>query len=76
VVSGYALTFGLALVPAGRLGDRLGCKQMFLTGLTVFTLASVACGISRNPAELIVSRLVQGRFPVRKEHIHEGCRLA
>jgi len=60
VVSGYALTFGLALVPAGRLGDRLGYKRMFLAGLTVFTLASVACGISRNPAELIVSRLVQG----------------
>jgi EmrB/QacA subfamily drug resistance transporter len=60
VVSGYALTFGLALVPAGRLGDRLGYKQMFLTGLTVFTLASVACGISQDPAELIASRLVQG----------------
>jgi EmrB/QacA subfamily drug resistance transporter len=60
VVSGYALTFGLALVPAGRLGDRLGYKQVFLTGLVVFTLASVACGLSRNPAELIVSRLVQG----------------
>jgi EmrB/QacA subfamily drug resistance transporter len=60
VVSGYALTFGLALVPAGRLGDRIGYKQMFVTGLIVFTLASVACGISQNPAELIVSRLVQG----------------
>ena len=60
VVSGYALTFGLVLVPAGRLGDRLGYKQMFLTGLTVFTLASVACGLSQNPAELIASRLVQG----------------
>jgi EmrB/QacA subfamily drug resistance transporter len=60
VVSGYALTFGLALIPAGRLGDRLGYKRMFLTGLIVFTLASVACGISRTPAELIVSRLVQG----------------
>jgi EmrB/QacA subfamily drug resistance transporter len=60
VVSGYALAFGLALVPAGRLGDRVGYKQMFLTGLTLFTLASVACGISQNPVELIVSRLVQG----------------
>ena len=60
VVSGYALTFGLALVPSGRLGDRIGYKQMFLVGLTVFTLASVACGVSRNPAELIASRLVQG----------------
>jgi EmrB/QacA subfamily drug resistance transporter len=60
VVSGYALAFGLTLVPAGRLGDRLGYKQMFLAGLTIFTLASVACGISQNPAELIASRLVQG----------------
>jgi sugar phosphate permease len=47
VVSGYALTFGLALVPAGRLGDRFGYKQVFLAGLTVFTLASVACGYRR-----------------------------
>ncbi len=60
VVSGYALTFGLALVPAGRTGDRFGYKRLFLTGLTVFTLASVACGISRNAAELIAARLVQG----------------
>jgi EmrB/QacA subfamily drug resistance transporter len=60
VVSGYALTFGLALVPAGRTGDRFGYKRLFLTGLVVFTLASVACGIARNPAELIAARLVQG----------------
>jgi EmrB/QacA subfamily drug resistance transporter len=60
VVSGYALTFGLALVPAGRLGDRYGYKRLFLTGLVIFTLASAACGFSRSPAELIISRLVQG----------------
>ena len=60
VVSGYALTFGLALVPAGRTGDRLGYKRLFLTGLTVFTLASVACGVAQNPTELIAARLVQG----------------
>ena len=60
VVSGYALTFGLALVPAGRLGDRVGYKRMFAGSLIVFTLASVACGIAQNPAELIAARLVQG----------------
>ena len=42
VVSGYALTFGLALGPAGRLGDRLGYKRLFLTGLSLFVVASVA----------------------------------
>lgn len=50
VVSGYALTFGLALVPAGRLGDRYGYKRLFLAGLSLFTLASVACGVSRTRA--------------------------
>jgi EmrB/QacA subfamily drug resistance transporter len=60
VVSGYALTFGLALVPAGRIGDRFGYKPLFLTGLTVFMLASLACGLSGNSAELVAARLVQG----------------
>lgn len=60
VVSGYALTFGLALVPAGRLGDRFGYKRLFLAGLSVFTVASVACGIASNSAELVAARLVQG----------------
>lgn len=60
VVSGYALAFGLALVPAGRIGDRFGYKRLFLTGLTVFTVASVGCGLSRNSTELVIARLVQG----------------
>ena len=51
IVAGYALAYGLALVPAGRAGDRFGHKWMFLIGLTVFTLASVACGVSQGPAE-------------------------
>src|SRR5690348_13074968 len=59
VVSGYALTFGLVLVPAGRLGDRFGYKRLFLTGLTLFTVASVACGLSGNSTELVAARLVQ-----------------
>ena len=49
-VAGYALAFGLTLVPAGRLGDRYGSKRLFLAGLSLFTLASVACGVSRTRA--------------------------
>jgi EmrB/QacA subfamily drug resistance transporter len=60
VVSGYALAYGLALVPAGRAGDRFGHKPMFLLGLTVFVLASVACGISQNSGEIVAARIVQG----------------
>jgi EmrB/QacA subfamily drug resistance transporter len=60
VVSGYALTFGLSLVPAGRLGDRYGAKPFFLGGLLLFTLASVGCGVSQNSSELIVARIFQG----------------
>jgi EmrB/QacA subfamily drug resistance transporter len=60
IVSGYALAFGLALVPAGRIGDRYGYKRLFIGGLTLFTLASLACGLSQNPGELIAARIVQG----------------
>jgi EmrB/QacA subfamily drug resistance transporter len=60
VVSGYALAYGLALVPAGRAGDRFGHKPLFLLGLTVFVLASVACGISQNSGEIVAARIVQG----------------
>lgn len=60
VVSGYALAYGLALVPAGRAGDRFGPKPLFLLGLTVFTLASVACGLSSNAGEIVAARIVQG----------------
>jgi MFS family permease len=54
VVSGYALSFGLSLVLAGRLGDRYGPKPFFIGGLLLFTLASVGCGVSRSSSELIV----------------------
>src|SRR5690349_20156085 len=58
VVSGYALTFGLALVPAGRLGDMRGMRQAFLIGLAVFTVASAACGLAASPDRLVVFRLI------------------
>ena len=60
IVSGYALTFGLLLVPAGRVGDARGRRPAFMWGLSLFTLASVACGISPNDGTLIAARLVQG----------------
>jgi EmrB/QacA subfamily drug resistance transporter len=60
VLSGYALAFGLVLVPAGRLGDVRGRRVMFLTGLSLFTVASALAGASRNEVWLVGTRLVQG----------------
>ncbi|HWD06192.1 MAG TPA: MFS transporter [Amycolatopsis sp.] len=60
VVSGYALTFGLALVPAGRLGDDYGRRRMFLLGLALFVVTSALCGAAQNATWLVVARLAQG----------------
>src|SRR3954453_2262891 len=60
VVSGYALTFGLALVPAGRLGDALGRRRMFLIGLVGFVVCSAAAGAAPTAALLVAARVVQG----------------
>lgn len=60
VVSGYALAFGLVLVPAGRVGDARGRKVTFLVGLSLFVLSSAACGFAQGPTQLVVFRLIQG----------------
>src|SRR4029453_5628423 len=60
VLSGYALTFGLLLVPAGRFGDARGRRDVFMAGLAVFTLASAAAGLATGAFWLIAARLVQG----------------
>src|SRR5271170_5864354 len=60
VVSGYMLAFAAALIIAGNLGDLLGRKRVFLTGVAVFGLASLAAGLSGSGAELIAARVVQG----------------
>jgi EmrB/QacA subfamily drug resistance transporter len=60
VVSGYALTFGLALVPAGRLGDALGRRRMFLIALTAFIATSALAGAAPTASLLVVARLAQG----------------
>jgi EmrB/QacA subfamily drug resistance transporter len=60
VLSGYALTFGLTLVPAGRYGDARGRRNVFIAGLALFTLSSAAAGLAPSATWLIVARLVQG----------------
>ncbi|MFC0040993.1 MFS transporter [Actinomadura rayongensis] len=60
ILSGYALTFGLVLVPAGRLGDARSRRAVFLAGLALFTLASAVAGVAPGIGWLIGARLVQG----------------
>jgi EmrB/QacA subfamily drug resistance transporter len=60
VVAGYGLTFATLLITAGRIGDRIGRRRAFAVGLTLFTVASAACGLAWSPAALVAARLVQG----------------
>jgi EmrB/QacA subfamily drug resistance transporter len=60
VVNAYMIAFGGLLLLAGRLGDLLGRRRVFLGGLAVFTLASLACGLAQNEATLVTARFVQG----------------
>src|SRR2546425_661017 len=60
VVNAYLIAFGGLLLVAGRLGDLIGRKRIFLTGLAVFTSASLLCGMSASPEMLIAARFVQG----------------
>jgi EmrB/QacA subfamily drug resistance transporter len=60
VVAGYGLTFAVFLLPAGRLGDRIGRRRMFAAGIGVFTVASLLCGIAPNAEMLVLARLLQG----------------
>jgi EmrB/QacA subfamily drug resistance transporter len=60
IISGYALAFGLALIPAGRVGDRLGHKWVFIAGLALFTGASLYAGLADSSTHLVVARVLQG----------------
>ena len=60
VVSGYPLTFGLALVAGGRLGDAFGRRNMYLVALTGFVATSVLAGLAPTLTMLVVARLLQG----------------
>jgi EmrB/QacA subfamily drug resistance transporter len=60
IVTAYALTFAALLITGGKLGDLYGRRKMFIAGLVVFTLASLACGLAPNAGFLIGARAVQG----------------
>jgi len=60
VVNAYMLTYGGFLLLGGRLGDLYGQRRLFLLGTTLFTLASLACGLAGSQGLLVVARAVQG----------------
>jgi EmrB/QacA subfamily drug resistance transporter len=60
VVNAYLLTFGGFLLLGGRLGDLYGHRRLFLGGITLFTLASLCCGIATSQELLVTARAVQG----------------
>src|SRR4051794_20451969 len=60
VVNAYLLTFGGFLLLGGRLGDLFGQRRLFLSGITLFTLASLACGLATSQGMLVTARAVQG----------------
>ncbi len=60
VITAYVLTFGGLLLLGGRVGDAIGHKRAFLSGVGVFTIASLVCGLATDAVTLIVARAVQG----------------
>jgi EmrB/QacA subfamily drug resistance transporter len=60
VINAYALVLAVLVITAGRLGDLIGPRVMFLSGVAVFTAASAACGLAASPGWLIGFRAVQG----------------
>jgi EmrB/QacA subfamily drug resistance transporter len=60
VLNAYALTFGVLLLTGGKLADMYGRRAIFVTGLVIFTLSSLACGLATGAEMLIAARTVQG----------------
>ncbi len=60
IVSGFVLTFGLALVPMGRLGDQRSRRTLFIVGLALYTLTSAMCALAPDATFLFIARLLQG----------------
>lgn len=60
IIAGYTVTYSVLLITGARLGGMLGHRRVFLAGLTVFTAASLACGLAATSGQLIGFRLVQG----------------
>jgi EmrB/QacA subfamily drug resistance transporter len=60
VTNAYILMYAVLLITAGRIGDLVGPKRLYLGGLLLFTLASAACGLAQDPNQLIAARVAQG----------------
>lgn len=60
VAAGYSMAFALLLMLGGRLGDAFGYNRLFIGGMAGFTLASLLCGMSGDPHQLIAARVLQG----------------
>jgi MFS family permease len=60
VVNGYLIVFGGFLLLGGRLGDLFGHRRLFLIGISLFTAASLACGLATSQVMLIAARSIQG----------------
>ncbi|HZC31643.1 MAG TPA: MFS transporter [Gaiellaceae bacterium] len=60
IVTGYALTFGALMLTGGKLADLFGRRAVFVAGLVIFTLSSLACGLAGGASVLIAARVVQG----------------
>jgi EmrB/QacA subfamily drug resistance transporter len=59
-ITAFTLSFAVLLLPASALGDRLGRRRMFVSGVVIFTVASVACALAPDTGDLIAARAVQG----------------
>jgi EmrB/QacA subfamily drug resistance transporter len=60
IVSGYALTFAVMMLTGGKLADMFGRRRIFIVGLAIFTVSSLACGLAGSASMLIGARVVQG----------------
>lgn len=60
VINAYILVLAVLLITSGRLGDLLGKRNLYMSGVAVFTIASLLCGVSQSSGELIAARAVQG----------------
>ncbi|WP_071332949.1 MFS transporter [Burkholderia contaminans] len=79
VVDAYTLAFAVLMLSGGALGDRFGARRLYITGLVLFALASLACGAASAPAMLIAARALQGvgaaaMLPNSLALLNDACR--
>ncbi|OXI36668.1 MFS transporter [Burkholderia aenigmatica] len=79
VVDAYTLAFAVLMLSGGALGDRFGARRLYIAGLALFALASLACGAASTPAMLIAARALQGvgaaaMLPNSLALLNDACR--